>query len=363
MRALLILILLSISCIHFAHTQNLITNGGFEEFERCPYDLGKFSPEGWTNSSKGTTPDLFSTCAHEKAKSNPNWIYTPPASGESFAGIVIYAHKIDYRESITNEFTSPMEEGKKYTLSFKISIPYIARWRNDNIHLYFTEKPLFQIGDRFINQEKPILFSIKDAPTDGEWKEYTYTYTAKGGEKYLSFGNYNNHDETKVHLLDDRNSKLHKKEYNHSYIVIDDVSIPTSKTPKEEKREEKKTSPVEKPKKDEPQSFTLRNIKFDVNAATISDKKIPELDTVATIMKKNIKLKAKITGHTDNQGNPSYNLKLSKERAEAVASILIEKGISKERIIALGKGDQKPVASNDTEKGRAQNRRVEITIE
>lgn len=343
-------------------SQDLITNGGFEDYEKCPYDLGKLNCEGWTNSSKGTSPDLFSTCAHKTSKSHPNWVGVKPASGNCFGGIVIYADKVDYRESITNEFTEPMKKGKTYTLTFKVGIPYICRWKNDNIHLYFTEKPLFQIGEKFINQEKPILFSIKDAPIDGGWKTYNYKYTAKGGEKYLSFGNYNGHKETAVNVIDSHNSKLHKKEFNHSYIVIDDVSIPIQK---EEKVAEKKTKvePKKEEKKEEPRSFTLRNIKFDLNAATINDKNIPELDTIAQILNDNEKLKVTITGHTDNQGNAQYNQELSKKRAVSVAQILKQKGIPESRIRTIGKGDQEPVASNDTEKGRAQNRRVEITLE
>ena len=340
--------------------QNLITNGGFEKFQKCPYDLGSFTPEGWINSSKGTSPDLFSKCAHEKVKSHPNWIFTEPASGKSFAGIVIYAHKIDYRESITNTFSEPMKEGKTYTLTFKISIPYISRWRNDNIHLYFTEKPLFQIGDKFINTEKPILFSIKDAPMNGKWKEYIFKYTAKGGEQHLSIGNYNNHDDTKVEKIDERNTKLHRKEYNHSYIAIDDVSILTKKEVKNTKKEPEKPKEINK---EEVRSFTLRNIKFELNAATINDKNIPELDTIAKIMKDKPNLKAVITGHTDNQGDVDYNKKLSKKRAHSVAKILMQKGVKEERIETIGKGDENPLQSNDTEKGRAQNRRVEITIE
>ena len=350
-------------CLPPLYSQNLIKNGGFEKYERCPYDLGKLDCEGWRNSSKGTSPDLFSYCAHKTSKSHPNWVGIKPASGKCFAGIVVYAHKIDYRESITNEFTEPMEAGKTYTVTFKVGIPYICRWKNDNIHLYFTEKPLFQIGDEFVNKEKPILFSIKDAPIDGGWKTYTYQYTAKGGEKYLSFGNYNNHKETKVSIIDSHDSKLHKKEYNHSYIAIDDVSIPIQQKEKVVEKTEPKIENKPEPKKEEPRSFTLRNIKFDVDAATISDKNIPELDTVAQIMQENKTLKVKVTGHTDNKGSSEYNQKLSKQRANAVAEILIQKGVPENRIQTFGKGDQDPIESNETEKGRAQNRRVEITIE
>ncbi len=69
-----------------------------------------------------------------------------------------------------------------------------------------------------------------------------------------------------------------------------------------------------------------------------------------------------ITGHTDNTGTPAQNLKVGKKRANFLKSKLIEKGIDKNRILTASKGGVNPVANNETEKGRAQNRRAVITI-
>ena len=69
-----------------------------------------------------------------------------------------------------------------------------------------------------------------------------------------------------------------------------------------------------------------------------------------------------VIGHTDNVGDPSYNQNLSARRAESVASILINNGVSGSRIRAYGRGETSPVAANDSSTGRAQNRRVEIVI-
>lgn len=69
-----------------------------------------------------------------------------------------------------------------------------------------------------------------------------------------------------------------------------------------------------------------------------------------------------IEGHTDSRGDDAYNLKLSRERADAVKNYLVENGISKELISATGYGKARPVASNDTQRGRQLNRRVEVTV-
>lgn len=69
-----------------------------------------------------------------------------------------------------------------------------------------------------------------------------------------------------------------------------------------------------------------------------------------------------VVGHTDTTGTPGYNQRLSERRADAVASVMITAGVPARRVQARGAGQTMPIASNDTEVGRAQNRRVEITI-
>jgi OOP family OmpA-OmpF porin len=79
-------------------------------------------------------------------------------------------------------------------------------------------------------------------------------------------------------------------------------------------------------------------------------------------LKKEIAFIITISGHTDNVGNKSYNLKLSENRAKSVANYLISKGIDASRIKSLGMGNSKPIQSNESEDGRKANRRVEFYI-
>jgi outer membrane protein OmpA-like peptidoglycan-associated protein len=80
-------------------------------------------------------------------------------------------------------------------------------------------------------------------------------------------------------------------------------------------------------------------------------------------LKQNKNIKIKIVGHTDNQGSHAYNIDLSRRRAEALMNALIRKGIAVDRLTAEGKGSTQPITTNDTEEGRAKNRRVEILIQ
>ena len=79
-------------------------------------------------------------------------------------------------------------------------------------------------------------------------------------------------------------------------------------------------------------------------------------------MKRKKGLKILIAGHTDNVGNAAVNLQLSKDRANSVRAYLLKKGISGERVKAVGHGESQPIASNDTDEGRAANRRTEFEI-
>jgi OOP family OmpA-OmpF porin len=86
------------------------------------------------------------------------------------------------------------------------------------------------------------------------------------------------------------------------------------------------------------------------------------LDEYAAFLKRNTNYSAKIVGYTDNVGSAAYNKKLSQKRAEAVMQALIERGVDAKQLSAIGMGELNPVASNDTEEGRAQNRRIEAEM-
>jgi outer membrane protein OmpA-like peptidoglycan-associated protein len=80
------------------------------------------------------------------------------------------------------------------------------------------------------------------------------------------------------------------------------------------------------------------------------------------LLKDNPTVRIEISGHTDNVGKPSDNMALSNNRAKAVVSYLISKGITAQRLAAKGYGETKPVADNKTEEGKAKNRRTELKV-
>jgi OmpA-OmpF porin, OOP family len=105
------------------------------------------------------------------------------------------------------------------------------------------------------------------------------------------------------------------------------------------------------------------DVKFDFDKATIQKGYNKDIDGLVGVMKQYPDLNVVIEGHTDNVGKAAYNKKLSQKRAEAVMKYMVESGINANRIKAQGFGMDKPIASNETIEGRAQNRRVEAAVD
>ena len=106
--------------------------------------------------------------------------------------------------------------------------------------------------------------------------------------------------------------------------------------------------------------FVTTGIKFDVNSANIKPESAGTLNYVFEMLKNNPDLKFCVEGHTDSDGNDANNQTLSESRAKAIRDRLISMGINSERLTSKGWGESKPMASNDTPEGKAQNRRVEF---
>jgi outer membrane protein OmpA-like peptidoglycan-associated protein len=110
------------------------------------------------------------------------------------------------------------------------------------------------------------------------------------------------------------------------------------------------------------QIFVLDEVLFSVNSTQLNLQFSFRLDSLVTLLQEHPTVRAAISGHTDNTGKESHNLKLSRGRAEAVAAYLIRNDIDEHRISFEGLGSSKPIATNTTPEGRSKNRRVEILL-
>ena len=106
--------------------------------------------------------------------------------------------------------------------------------------------------------------------------------------------------------------------------------------------------------------FITYGITFDVGKATIKPESMGEINRIVQLMNENPTLKFSVEGHTDSTGNATSNQTLSEQRSQAIVAKLVELGIAQDRLTAVGKGQNSPIADNSTDEGRAKNRRVEF---
>lgn len=142
----------------------------------------------------------------------------------------------------------------------------------------------------------------------------------------------------------------------------DGLNDKEDKCPTEAGKPENKGCPEIKQEIVEKVNFAARNIFFGLNSDKINTGSYDDLDEVAKVLKENPALVLAVEGHSDNTGKAALNLSLSQKRADAVKKYLVEKGINENRLQATGFGQEKPIASNATEAGRAKNRRVELKL-
>jgi len=134
-----------------------------------------------------------------------------------------------------------------------------------------------------------------------------------------------------------------------SVQVVDDSTIPTVKN-------------IYMTEIEVGMTVRLKNIYFDFDKTSLKQESFVELNKVVDFLKHNAKVSIEISGHTDSKGSDEYNLNLSQGRSQSVVDYLISQGIDAARLQAHGYGETKPIDTNETDEGRANNRRVEFTI-
>jgi outer membrane protein OmpA-like peptidoglycan-associated protein len=167
----------------------------------------------------------------------------------------------------------------------------------------------------------------------------------------LIIGNFFRDEET-------LSSEGSENSHNYAYYYIDDVKV-TKRPPIMEglKDEFADWYPLEEDK-----VIPLDNILFDSDRFTIRIKGKSDLDRLHKILIEYPTMEVEVGGHTDSQGGFDYNMQLSNKRARSVVGYLVTKGIEENRLSYIGYGTTRHVATNDTEEGRQQNRRVEFRI-
>jgi OmpA-OmpF porin, OOP family len=346
--------------INAGFAQNLVPNPSFEQYFRCP---DSFNPQGsdrnlapgWVSPTQGT-PDLFNRCSFGNAGVPRNWAGVAQAhKGYGYSGIYAWINNSNYREYLQAKLTDSLIEGRKYSVEFFFRLTAYSKFSIDRLGVLLSDSSRQVPHDKLWNVEPSfthVMDSVYSKKT-GLWNRVYFEYTAKGGEKFISIGNFSSDSEIKKFYI--QFSPANEPKLNSAaYFYIDDVSVmPLANSLTESKdlaiRQEVKPNEI----------YILKHIYFAFNSYELMPLSYEELSVLLSIMKKNPKWKVELSGHTDDKGDNLYNYNLSLNRAKSVGRYLVQNGVATSRIKVLGFGKRKPIKPAKTEEARAINRRVE----
>ena len=348
--------------------QELVQNGSFETKSYCPTNFNQQflnTISGWWQTGDGT-PDYFNTCSDKAGVPKNIFGEQLAKEGNAYAGLVTFSTggQRNYREYLQTKLTRPLGAGEKVCIEMYISAADYTNFVTDGLGVALTKEKARQDQTGVMKLE-PALANLRLHMLDEneQWVLISDMYTAKGGEEFLTIGNFLFDKELKIirRTVDLKG----KGQSSWSYAYIDNVSVKPVKTRSECSCENDviASNIVDPPLElSEYSKVQLDAVLFDFDKDEITADAQKQLDEVFQLLRKNKSMYMEISGFTDIVGPDGYNLELSKRRAKKVIEYLTKKGIAEDRLKLTFFGKQNPVADNETENGRAQNRRVEFQI-
>ncbi|NJO03513.1 MAG: OmpA family protein [Bacteroidia bacterium] len=362
--------------------QNLVPNASFEEYTQCPRFLGAVRsyniniPEGivreWMANPPDCTPDYFNACAKGKFGTPRNLCGEAKArDGRAYLGMILRIGEVHigsiqdllYREHVTARLLETLKPEAYYEVRFYVRLAEYSNFAIGNIGVLFSEDPIIIQENKSYQPQILHTGIIRDLEN---WVEIRDTFQAKGGERYISLGNFDNYESKKIIRISNSTQYRKKFNYNRAYYYLDQVSV-----------EEIQVQPIpdkQPPDEDPPvivsdwghlragKRIILKNVLFEFDRANLLPSSLPELDELGRFLRQYPSLKVSIIGHTDSIGTEADNRLLSLARAQTVTNYLVSQGIESARLSAEGLGESQPLDTNATEDGRQNNRRVELLI-
>lgn len=336
---------------------NLVANPSFEKLRRAlpDYDLDgsvafRNSMDKWMSPTK-TTPDLLFLA-------NDYGVIDKPHSGKSMVGILTHnpaSKRSDtYREYIQTKLNKALVIGEEYYVEFWVCRAASANMYSNNIGVAFSPVPITHTDFKPLLELKPSINEDKVINTNKrEWVKISGKFTAANREMFLIIGNFFNNEQTIFGKAKD----TAEKSFENPYYLIDDVGVYQLNLKPEPEPETFAEVEVKVGQVIQLDKIFFETAKWDLLAASFE-----ELDQLVDLLNKYPSMKIAIHGHTDSRGSNNYNQKLSNNRAKAVFEYLFQKGITLNRIEYAGFGEERPIATNDSDEGRQINRRVEFVV-
>ena len=330
--------------------KNLIPNSSFENFRKKSTSIKAAIP--WTQ--------IASVDYYQDVIKNDTTSEKGARTGNCYAGL---RFQKKYKEFLQVRLAEPLHRSYKYQFEVYIRLAY---WSNATLRSFgaYFGKAGFKNSQQ-IKREFTVDSIAKKGSLDGNfhWFKITGVYTAEGGEKYITIGNFSTN--INKDLVRDNIFRFNFKE---AYYFIDDIALYQMKMEEQVKTvivgsETYEKDSVLQVKADIKvgERVDLKNIHFEKSHSYITPESYLELNKLVQYLFRNPNMEIRINGYSDNSGSSAKNLKLSEARARIVFEYLITKGVQN-KMYFKGFGSKSPIASNETEEGKAKNRRVEFEI-
>lgn len=366
--------------------ENLISNGSFEATDGKVKKLGGIeSATGWT-SPTGARADLFAPSKVPDINTPENFYGKEEArEGSNYAGFVAYSvgNKMP-RSYVMIKLDTPLKKDMRYCVKFYVSLAESSKYASNEIGANFSKKP-------FATDEKTIIKDvahIKHAENETKkinqtfnWEQICGTFTAEGGEKYLTIGNFTPDDKTESET-NKKSKDLKVDQVIAAYYYLDDISVVLLDENEmcncmlpEEKNEYSTTvyqkAIITNDKMTVTQKIEAQQLFFAFGKINLSPTGKESLDFIAEQLKANPALKLEIIGHSDAQEDkvgeekPAFS-DMATKRTDAIKVYLTGKGIAESRLISSPQGssmaNDEISDSDDDDLKMAKNRRVTFKV-
>jgi outer membrane protein OmpA-like peptidoglycan-associated protein len=367
------------------NAENLVSNGSFESIDKEPKKLGSIeSALGWY-SPTGSRADLFTPNKKLPIISVPdnNFGTESAQDGSNYAGIVTYSHNNKVpRSYVSNKLEVPMKKGEKYCVQFYVSMAEASSYASNQIGVNFSKKAFGTEAKESIIDKTHVLDEnnkIFNAPFG--WDRVCGTFTAEGGEKFITIGNFTSNENTK-NMRNKKASNSKVTPIAAAYYYVDNISVtvvderntcdcaPADPTAGYSKTVYQKAINIKEDMTPQKKIEALQ-IYFGFGKTDFTTASEDALNKIVELMKINPTFKLQVNGYSDEaevqaSEDQIFFQEMDSKRVNAVFDYLSKKGINTNRLIASPQGSAEKsaeiVESDEDDIKQAKNRRVEFIV-
>ena len=333
--------------------KNLVPNGSFENYRKKSGSIRQAIP--W---SQIASVDYY----QEPLKNDTSSSQKGARTGDCYIGL---RFQKKYKEFAQVKLADALHRGTIYQFDMYIRLAF---WSNASLKSFGALFSKVGYKGKADAIKTAIIDSVskKGSFINGyQWFKISGKYQADGGEKYLTIGNFAPNVKKDMVRMN-----IFKFGFKEAYYFVDDVSLIKAKELIEKVKveivgsfniNEEDSVLLVKNNIKVGEKVALKNIFFENGKSYILPESFSELNKLAQYLIRNPSMEVQINGHSDNSGSKSKNQKLSEQRAREVFEYLIKKG-TQNKMYFKGYGSSVPIATNETDEGKAKNRRVEFEI-